>query len=160
MRKSMNIQAVIRRGALSIALALCALAVEAAGYLSDDKVLDASVTDLAAETSLFKTLQQGIALSLAACKSSESCQPAVNRDELEGMIASLNIRIENLSQRFEEKNEEDLAEILVRYSEIRDACNGYLEQLTKFSSGKSGGAEEDDLGEDEFDIFQDADEDL
>ncbi len=160
MRKSTNIQVVIRWGALSIALALFALAVEAAGYLRDDKILEATIADLAAETSLFKTLQQGIALSLTACKSGESCQPAVNRDELEGMIVSLNIRIENLSQRFEEKNEEELAEILVRYSEIRDTCNGYLEQLAKFSSGESGGAEEDDLGEDEFDIFQDADEDL
>lgn len=160
MRKSTTIQAVIRRGALITALTLFALAAEAAEYLSDDKILEATVADLAAETSLFKTLQQGIALSLAACESGESCQPAVNRDELVGMITSLNLRIENLSQRFDEQNEKELAEILISYSEIRDACNGYLAQLAKFSGGESGGVEEDDLGEDEFDIFQDADEDL
>ena len=64
------------------------------------------------------------------------------------------------AQRFDENNEKELADILISYSEIRDACNGYLEQLATLSSNENGGNEEDDLGEDEFDIFQDADEDL
>jgi len=162
MRKFTNIQTVIRRGALISVLTflVSVSAAEAAGYLDDDKILEAAAADLAAETSLFKTLQRGIALSLATCKSGGSCQPAVNRDELEGLIASLNMRIETLSQRFDENNEKELADILISYSEIRDACNGYLEQLATLSSNENGGNEEDDLGEDEFDIFQDADEDL
>ena len=145
--------------ALSLFAALPAPVAVAAEILSDAAIMDAATADLEAETALFRTIQQGISLSLATCKLSNSCSPAVNRDELERMIESLNLRIGNLSQRFQDTGEEELADILVSYADIRDACNGYIEQLAEYT-GEAEGVEEDDLGEDEFDVFQDADDEL
>ena len=146
-------------GMLSLSVALQVPRVVAADILSDDAVVDAATTDLQAETELFRTIQQGIALSLATCKFSNTCRPTVNRDELERMIASLDLRIGDLSQRFQDTGEEELADILVSYADIRDACNGYIEQLAEYT-GDAEEVEEDDLGEDEFDIFRDAEDDL
>lgn len=159
MNKSTVMFKMLYVAALSLFAVLPAPVVVAAGILSDDAVVDAAAADLKAETALLRTIQEGITLSIATCKIGDSCKPAVNRDELERIIASLNLRIGNLSQRFQDTGEEELADILVSYTDILDAYNGCMEQLVEYT-GAAEGVKEDDLGEDEFDVFQDADDDL
>jgi hypothetical protein len=143
---------------LTLLVAILAVNVYAAGILSDDAIIDADATLLKDEAQLFQTLQQGIALSLAYCEENSYCTPSVNREELERIITTLNIRIGTLSQRYQETGEDELPDIMISYADTRDTCTAYLDELA--SSVEDDELEEEDLGDDAFDIFRDADTDL
>lgn len=73
---------------------------------------------LAAETKLFKSIGNGIALALARCREDKSCD--LNRTEVQRLLDTLNQRINILGARYASFNEKSLAPILLIYASERD----------------------------------------
>jgi len=119
----------------------------ATGRILDEKeAKQADTTALAAEASLFKSIGQGIALSLAQCEGQSSCNPAVSKDELVHLLETLDKRINDLVARQEQK-QGDYTEVMTAYVNQREAYRGYQADLEKFTGGATGA---EDLGKDTF----------
>lgn len=142
--------------------------------LKDDIAPAADAVVLMAEANLFDTISKGIALSLAQCEGIDICTPAVNRDELERIISTLDTRISSLSERREETGETELEAILIAYADARERYSQYIDKLATFSVAEDLSEPEDVFADDEllgedheesasdeaFDVFQDVDEEL
>ena len=141
--------------------------------LPDDIAETADASVLEAEATVFNTIKKGVALSLAMCEGVEQCSPTVNRAELEQIISTLDARISNLGQRYEQSGDKGLEGVLVAYADARDSYTQYLEKLSTmvveepadaadlfggsdFFGGEGRGTDIDS----EFAIFNDVDEDL
>ncbi|MBF8270288.1 MAG: hypothetical protein HW386_1997 [Gammaproteobacteria bacterium] len=140
--------------------------------LPDDIAENAEVSVLEAEANVFNTIKKGIALSLAMCEGVEQCAPTVNRVELEQIITTLDARIGNLGQRYEQSGDTALEGLLVAYADARDGYTQYLEKLATivveepeepanlFGSDFFGGAGTAQDPDREFAIFNDVDQEL
>lgn len=140
--------------------------------LPDDIAESADISVLEAEANVFNTIKKGVALSLAMCEGVEQCSPTVNRAELEQIISTLDTRIGNLGQRYEQSGETALEGVLVAYADARDSYTQYLEKLgtivveepeepaNLFGSDFFGGAGSATDVNREFAIFNDIDEEL
>ena len=142
--------------------------------LKDDIAPTADAAVLMAEANLFDTIGKGIALSFAQCEGIDICMPAVNRDELERIISTLDTRIGSLSERHEETGEVELEAILIAYTDARESYAQYIDKLATFSVAEDLTEPEDVFADDEllgeddeesasdeaFDVFQDLDEEL
>lgn len=98
-------------------------------FMSDKSAKAADVAKLKAETNSFKTLEQGVALSLAMCNGVKNCKPNVNRDELEEIIKTLDSRIGSIGQRYEDSGNKDLEGILLAYHNAKQNYSKYLDTL-------------------------------
>ena len=108
------------------------------------------------ELTLFGTIGQGIALSLAQCEEVEGCAPNVTEEELQELIAGLEGRIEELERRLAEEESpaerQRLEELIAGYQEELQNFKGYLEELIAFFAAEEEEFEED-FEEEEFDDF-------
>lgn len=100
------------------------------GQILTDKTAEgADVAALKAETNSFKTLEKGIALSLAMCAGVKNCKPNVNQDELEEIIKTLDARIGSIGQRYEDSGDKNLEGILLAYHNAKQNYSKYLDKL-------------------------------
>ncbi|MFQ5661318.1 MAG: hypothetical protein ACE5GZ_12915 [Gammaproteobacteria bacterium] len=118
--------------------------------LTDDVAAGADASALMAEENLFETLRKGIALSFARCEGIELCVPAVNRDELERIVNTLDSRITTISQRHDETGEKDLEEVLIAYAGTRDAYSQFMVKLEEMAPEEGAGGEEDLFSDEEL----------
>ncbi len=135
--------------------------------LKDDIAPAADAIVLMAEANLFDTIGKGIALSIAQCEGIDNCTPAVNKDELEKIISTLDTRISSLSERHEETGETELEAILIAYADARESYTQYIDKLATFSVAEDLTEPVDVFADDEesasdeaFDVFRDLDEEL
>ena len=85
-----------------------------------------------AETQTFQSIGMGIALSLAQCEVTSSCDPSVDKDELDTLINELDVRINKLILK-QEGGEEDYTEILTAYVDTRENYINYQQQLDEIA---------------------------
>lgn len=135
--------------------------------LKDDIAPAADAVVLMAEANLFDTIGKGIALSIAQCEGIDNCTPAVNRNELEIIISTLDTRISSLSERHEETGETELEAILIAYANARESYVQYIDKLATFSVAEDltepvdvFADDEESVSDEAFDVFRDLDEEL
>jgi len=109
--------------------------------LDESVAAGADVETLKAESQLLGTISQGVALSLAQCEGMEGCEPAVNKAELEELVATVEQRINGLVPRQSEAGVEDL---LVAYASVRDTYTQQLGRLGEIAPEPEAAAEEGD----------------
>ena len=145
MMKKLNYwQIIINMKTLITFLLLIAYINLSAAILDNDEAAEAEISSLQAETTLFKSIGTGIALSIQQCEGVESCTLTVEVAELNELIKVLNNRIDNLTLRQEEVIDPDVyQEILTVYVDERDTYIAYLENLLDVKSTL-------DLSEDSF----------
>ena len=152
------------------------LAAAGGGILANDEAQTANSNALLTEVSVFKSIREGITLSLALCGSEDSCEPAASSGELQQLIATLDLRIDGLTQRQQASDDTaGLEDVLIAYVDEREGYARFLEKLgTGTEQGSvvgenideaelfGDGEEETETSEipDQFDIFADEDEEL
>lgn len=131
----------------------------------------ADLNTLRNEVQILSTIQQGVQLSVAECELSDSCAASVNGEELDQLIDTINLRINNLSVRYTDSREPGLEDILIGYVDVRDDYNALRDKLDVLPQffGRTVG---DDLGADAFiksggvvpeqilELYEDVDEEL
>ncbi len=151
-------------------------AVSGGGFLSSEDAQTADTDALLAEVAVFRSIRDGITLSLAQCDFSGSCEPAVTSDEVQQIISALDQRINGLSQRQQASDDgAGLEDVLIAYVDELDGFSGVLEKLGSISAEEAvigGDIDESELfgseeektdtteNVDQFDIFADEDEEL
>lgn len=139
--------------------------------LDESAAAGADVETLKAESQLLGTIGQGVALSLAQCEGVAECEPAVNKAELEELVATVEQRINGLVPRQSEAGVEDL---LVAYASVRDTYTQQLGRLGEIAPEPEAAAEEGDAfaagpaaepvesaaTPGDFSVFEDVDESL
>lgn len=138
----------------------------------------ADTAALDAEARLFKSIGMGIALSIAQCEGRDDCNPAVEQPEIQKLLDTINVRIDDLVLRLQE-GEEEYTDVLTAYVDQRENYVRYQQQLEDVIGEEIGiAAEEEEIPEDtfaddatapaqeiegaevDFSIFEDADEPL
>ena len=142
--------------------ALCApvWAQEPAGVLDDKDAKQADAGALQAEATLFETIRQGIALSIAQCESTPKCTPTVSREELRRIVGKLETRLDTLTARQSAAADAALEPVMLAYVESRDKYNEFLTKLDKILPPDAESSGRDfNLGDlpPEFSVFADAD---
>ena len=145
--------------------------------LSADDAQAADADALLAEVALFKSIRDGITLSFVQCDIADTCDPASSSGEVQQLIATLDLRIDGLTQRQQASDDTaGLEDVLVAYVDEREGYSRFLEKLgTGTEQGSVVGEdideaelfgdeeeEETEISEtpDQFDIFADEDEEL
>jgi hypothetical protein len=122
--------------------------------LANDEANNADTTTLANEASVFESIRMGIALAMAQCEGQAGCSPVVNEEELKQLIQALDTRIDNLTLRQEEvEDQEGFDEILAIYVNERDNYAHFMEKLGTFSKDIEAigeEVEEESILEEEF----------
>lgn len=119
------------------------LAATSEGILSTENAQSANPDALLAEVAVFKSIREGITLSVALCESDKPCETDASSDEVEQLIAALDQRIESIGQRQQSSEDtEGLGELLIAYVSERQ---GYSRVLDKLGAV-------DDTGDDFFEI--------
>jgi hypothetical protein len=98
------------------------------------------------DLTLYGTIGQGIALSLAQCEEIEGCAPDVTETELDELIEGLEARIDEMERRLEEdpgRDQEQLERLLAGYEQELENFNNYKTELQQFY-------EADEVFDDEF----------
>lgn len=111
-------------------LASGSLAATGEGILSSEDAQTANPDTLLAEVAVFKSIREGITLSVALCESDNSCETDTSSVEVEQLLAALDQRIESLSQR--QQSTEDtagLGELLIAYVSERQGYSSFLDKL-------------------------------
>jgi len=127
--------------------------------LDDKDAKQADPGTLQAEASLFETIREGIAVSIAECELTPKCKPTVSREELRRIVGKLETRLDALTARQSASADAALEPVMLAYVESRDKYNEYLTKLDRIlppedeSSGR-----ESSLGDlpPEFSVFADA----
>ena len=91
------------------------------------------------DLTLYGTIGQGIALSLAQCEEIEGCAPDVTETELDELIVGLEVRIDELERRLAEgagRDQEQIEQLLAGYNVELENFNGYKIELEEFYSGQ------------------------
>ena len=131
----------------------------------------ADLNTLRNEVQILSTISQGVQLSVAECELSDSCAASVNGEELDQLINTINLRINNLSVRYTDTREPGLEDILIGYVDVREDYNALRDKLDVLPQffGRTVG---DDLGADAFiesggvvseeilELYEDVDEEL
>ncbi|NNE37506.1 MAG: hypothetical protein HKN08_04310, partial [Gammaproteobacteria bacterium] len=102
------------------------------------------------DLTLYGTIGQGIALSLAQCEEIEGCAPDVTETELDELIEGLEARIVELQRRLDEgagRDQEQIEQLLAGYEQELQNFNNYKIELQEFYAGEE---EFDDGFGDEF----------
>ncbi|MGK0297614.1 MAG: hypothetical protein ACI9XC_001224, partial [Gammaproteobacteria bacterium] len=89
------------------------------------------------DLTLFGTIGQGIALSLAQCEEIEGCAPDVTESELDELIVQLEGRITELERRLAEgagDDQEQIERLLEGYQDELANFNNYRDELAEFYS--------------------------
>ncbi len=149
------------------------LSAETKGILSSEDAQVADADTLLAEVSLFKSILEGITLSVARCDKAQDCMPDASSGEVQQLMTTLDQRIESLGQRQQDADAEaDLGAVLVAYVSEREGYSHFLEKLGSGSehspvvenideSELFGNEEEKPVEIDKtFDVFSDEDEEL
>ena len=87
------------------------------------------------DLTLYGTIGQGIALSLAQCEEIEGCAPDVTETELDELIEGLEARIDEMERRLEEgagRDQEQLESLLAGYEQELENFNNYKIELQQF----------------------------
>ncbi|OFZ99086.1 MAG: hypothetical protein A3H35_14745 [Betaproteobacteria bacterium RIFCSPLOWO2_02_FULL_62_17] len=145
-----------------VAFAQCAplWAQDSTGVLDDKDADRADPGALQAEATLFETIRQGIALSIAQCELTPDCAATVSREELRRIVGKLETRLDALTARQSADGDTALEPIMLAYVETRDRYSEFLTKLDQILPPESEfGGREADLGElpAEFSVFADAD---
>jgi hypothetical protein len=153
------------------------LAAMGEGILSGDDAQTANAEILLAEVAVFKSIREGITLSLVQCDIAGSCDPAASSAEVQQIIAALDLRIDGLTQRQQGSDDTaGLEDVLIAYVDEREGYSRFLEQLgfapkekkvvgEDIDEAELFGDEEEEKtetseGQEQFDIFADEDEEL
>lgn len=163
-------------GLLSL-LATGSLAATGEGILSSEEAQSANPDTLLAEVAVFKSIREGITLSVALCESDNSCKTEASSGEVEQLLAALDQRIESVTQR--QQNTEDtegLGELLIAYVSERQGYSRFLDKLASIDHTSDNffeipaAVEEESAGGTEIesaeaveqmdDVFADEDEEL
>lgn len=156
----MHRQSIVALLLLSAALCSPVGAQESIGVLNDKDADQADAGALQAEATLFETIRQGIALSIAQCELTPKCTPTVSREELRRIVGKLETRLDTLTARHSAGGDAALEPIMVAYVESRDRYNEFLTKVDQLlppeteSEGRNFDAGELPA---EFAIFADAD---
>ena len=167
------------RFSLLVALLFTSVQLSAATILSAEEADSASNEALQSEVALFKSIRDGITLSMALCEGNADCQPNVSEDELTRLLETLDRRIDGLAQRQLGGEDSALADLMVAYVDEREGYAEFLSNMTEVSLEEAVGEDLDEaelFGDDsgdaapaaaaeeapaEFnDLFADEDEDL
>lgn len=108
----------------------------------------AATGTLSGELSVFESVAQGIALSLAACEGRSDCSPALSEDELSQLIRTLDQRIEQLNTYDAQADTgAEYDSLLNNYRQTRDSYALYLRELQDVRQNIREFAEEDAIKE-------------
>jgi len=154
-------------------------AVANAGILSTEDAQVANAEALRTEVSIFKSILEGLTLSVAQCDKVEACMPDASSGEVQQLMSTLDQRIESLGQRQQDADSgSGLEAVLVAYKNERE---DYAQFLGKLGSGsedssviedideselfgneedKADASQQPEEGKQSYDVFSDEDEDL
>jgi hypothetical protein len=144
----------------STALCAPARAQEPVGVLDDKDAKQAEPGALQAEATLFETIRQGIAVSIAQCELTPKCTPTVSREELRRIVGKLETRLDTLTARQSAAADAALEPVMLAYVESRDKYNEFLTKLdTILPPDAESSGRDSNLGvlPPEFSVFADAD---
>ena len=150
------------------------LAAAGEGFLSNEAAQTASADELLAEVAVFKSIRQGLTLSVTLCETTNTCDATPTSHEVQQIIDAIDKRVDGLSQRQQDAgNSAGLEDVLVAYGNERSGLSRVLKKIgdttssvvenideaelfdsaTETESSEAGAAEE--FG----DMFADEDED-
>jgi hypothetical protein len=151
----------------------------AAQILNSDYASGADTLILKNEIDIFSTIQEGIRLSIAECELFDSCNANVNREELNQIIDTINIRINTLSIRYSDTPETALEDVLIAYVDVRDQYNELLDKIADMpefavdepvvdfefedylnNASSASPSNTNEVSDEYMDLFEDADEAL
>ena len=146
------------------------------GFISIEAAQTASADELLAEVAVFKSIRQGLTLSVTFCETTNTCDATPTSHEVQQVINAIDKRIEGLSQRQQEAgNSAGLGDVVVAYADERGGFARVLKKINDSNSsvvenideseifGDAGGESETTEAEtaEQFgDMFADEDEDL
>ncbi len=125
------------------------LSATGAGILSSEDAQTASPEDLFDEVAVFKSIREGLTLSVTQCALTSACDAATNSRELQQILNALDKRIEALSQRqLDTGDSAGLEDVLVAYVDERGGLSRILEKIDDSTSSVVEHIDDDEL----FDI--------
>jgi hypothetical protein len=121
-----------------------------AGILSGDDAQAADPDALLAEVAVFKSIREGMTISVMQCSFDSACDASSNTKELKQLINALDQRIDGLSQRQQDDGDAaGLEDVLIAYVDERDGLSRVLKNVSSSSSAVVEHIDEADLFGDE-----------
>jgi hypothetical protein len=124
--------------------------------LNKEEVDKADLNLLQNETTVFKSISMGIALSLAQCEGLDLCSLTVDENEIKQLITTLDDRINTLILKQEEADDPvAFDKVLTAYVNERESYESHLKKLKDITGTTNS---ESDLLDDSFGIDSEVDD--